>query len=587
LPAEHAFQQLSRGFFSASDSEDVLEGLVRCVAAIFQVDHALIAGATANLETATTLAVWSRYGHVEPLSYALAGSPCHAVLEEQTCYYRDDVCSAFPKDDLLKVMGVEGYFGVPVLAPDGKLLGLLAILHNAPLELPEYADGLMQLAAARAGAELAKRQVMRQAYWDHVTDLPSRHQFMGKLEQACNAARRNGTSLALLHIDLHRFKVVNDLHGYAVGDRLLAEVAKRFQNCCLSDELIARLGADEYVALLPGVDVDGIPDAVHRFRQSINESFHIDGLRFDVTTSMGAACLPRHVDSAVRLMQCSGIALSHAKRSGLAESIFDDEMAKQLSRREQLKSRLAAAIKQQELTLHYQPQVDLVSQLLIGAEALCRWHDPEWGWIGPDEFIPLAEQLGGIEALGELVVTMACRQLGQWQDEGHPLPGRLSLNLSARQLDSLQLENRLLTLTRDIAPESLCFEITETAIVRTPEEVARLTRALRKAGFAIAIDDFGTGYSSLNNLKHFEADALKIDYCFVRDMLVSRQDHAIVSTIVSMAHGFGMRAIAEGVELEEQARALRSLGCNSAQGYLYGSPVDAENFARQWLYDFQ
>jgi diguanylate cyclase (GGDEF)-like protein len=391
----------------------------------------------------------------------------------------------------------------------------------------------------------------------------------------------------LLHIDLHRFKVVNDLHGYAVGDRLLAEVAKRFQNCCLSDELIARLGADEYVALLPGVDVDGIPDAVHRFRQSINESFHIDGLRFDVTTSMGAACLPRHVDSAVRLMQCSGIALSHAKRSGLAESIFDDEMAKQLSRREQLKSRLAAAIKQQELTLHYQPQVDLVSQLLIGAEALCRWHDPEWGWIGPDEFIPLAEQLGGIEALGELVVTMACRQLGQWQDEGHPLPGRLSLNLSARQLDSLQLENRLLTLTRDIAPESLCFEITETAIVRTPEEVARLTRALRKAGFAIAIDDFGTGYSSLNNLKHFEADALKIDYCFVRDMLVSRQDHAIVSTIVSMAHGFGMRAIAEGVELEEQARALRSLGCNSAQGYLYGSPVDAENFARQWLYDFQ
>lgn len=294
LPAEHAFQQLSRGFFSASDSEDVLEGLVRCVAAIFQVDHALIAGATANLETATTLAVWSRYGHVEPLSYALAGSPCHAVLEEQTCYYRDDVCSAFPKDDLLKVMGVEGYFGVPVLAPDGKLLGLLAILHNAPLELPEYADGLMQLAAARAGAELAKRQVMRQAYWDHVTDLPSRHQFMGKLEQACNAARRNGTSLALLHIDLHRFKVVNDLHGYAVGDRLLAEVAKRFQNCCLSDELIARLGADEYVALLPGVDVDGIPDAVHRFRQSINESIHIDGLRFDVTTSMGAAYGRRH-----------------------------------------------------------------------------------------------------------------------------------------------------------------------------------------------------------------------------------------------------------------------------------------------------
>lgn len=711
--SSEAFRQLAEGLIE-SGTPRVFDRLVARIATILDVDHVLIAEADPTTHMARTLACWSNHDHVEPLVYSLTGTPCENVLDRQPCLYPEGVWRLFPEDHLLEEMGIEGYYGVPMLAPDGQMLGLLAVLHNAPLQLPDFAQEVMALAAAQAGAELARQraeqevyeserrletlmshlpgmayqclndapytplfvsqgsraltgyppeawigpparpliemvhpddrpqvvetidaavelgqsfqlfyrlqhadgslrwarergqavydeegkvrwlegfvydasdryEVDRLAFWDSVTGLPNRRQFMERLQRACNEAQRHGTPLSLLYLDLQRFKEINDLHGHEVGDQLLAEVGQRFHARARDTELVARLGSDEFGVLLPGTDLGALPKALRRFQAATGEHIPIEGRHFDVITCAGGASLHHHAETAPQMLQFGGIALSHAKHNSSHRRIFDDEMSHALHRRDRLQERLTCALREDRLRVHFQPQVDLASGALTGAEALCRWHDDEWGWIPPAEFIPLAEERGLIQQLGNQVVTTTCHHLEEWEHRGLIFPGRVSINLSAHQLDFPQLCAQLTRLTGRVPAERLGFEITETALMRMPQQAVRITERLLAAGFSLAIDDFGVGYSSLNYLKRFAANTLKIDIAFVQDMLESSHDLAIVSTIIAMARTLGMKTVAEGVESREQARVLNELGCDQAQGHYFGHPVDADGFAEQWL----
>jgi EAL domain-containing protein (putative c-di-GMP-specific phosphodiesterase class I) len=254
-----------------------------------------------------------------------------------------------------------------------------------------------------------------------------------------------------------------------------------------------------------------------------------------------------------------------------------------LERRQWMTERLHVAILERRLELYFQPQVDLHTQALTGAEALCRWHDPEWGWVSPGEFIPLAEERGLIRLLGDWVLEEAARQLSEWQAAGTPLPGRLSINISAQQFADPRLTTHIATLTSSVSPSAIALELTESDFMRDPDQAVIITQAMRQAGYALFIDDFGTGYSSLSYLRRFAADALKIDISFVRDMLDNHHDRAIVQTIIAMANTLDMKTLAEGVESAAQAALLAEMGCNQAQGYWFGKPLSADSFARTWL----
>ncbi|WP_163559887.1 EAL domain-containing protein [Halomonas sp. NO4] len=593
MAPEDAFRLLADGLGKAGTPQR-FEQLAEHLAAIFTVSHVLIGALQPDGVTLRTLAHWSRGRLQLPTEYPLAGTPCAHVLANQVCRYPDNVCALFPHGALLREMGVVGYMGAPMRAPDNELLGLVAILDETPLDLPDYAGEVLRIAAAQAGAELARHVAERArrssdhrlaqlAYWDSVTGLANRHHFMEHLAEACRRARRTGASLGLLYLDLQRFRQINDSQGHEHGDRLLTDVAARFSDVVQPGEFLARLGGDEFAVLVPNANQGQLQATVARFRHSLAAPLHLGEQRYALTFSAGVARLPQDATDAAALFQHASIALNHAKRSGHRTRFFSAAMAEALRQQEQLQSRLVEALHHGGLMLHFQPQFSLASGKLIGAEVLCRWHDERLGWVSPSDFIPLAERQGLARPLGDWVLSAACRQLQTWERQGHPFPGRLCVNVSAQQMDGPQLVRHVQQLVAQMRPGLLGLELTESGLIRDPEQAVGITRTLRGAGIGMAIDDFGTGYSSLAYLKRFAADTLKIDMSFVHDMLKSRHDRAIVATIIAMAGTLGMQTVAEGVESAAQAEALRELGCTAVQGFYCGRPVDAETFAACWL----
>jgi len=290
------------------------------------------------------------------------------------------------------------------------------------------------------------------------------------------------------------------------------------------------------------------------------------------------------VAQASELFNAASIALHHAKRRDSSTCPYTQTMRHALQRRQRMTERLSAAISDHHLELYFQPQVDLSSGQLTGAEALCRWHDAEWGWVSPGEFIPLAEERGLIRALGDWVLEESARQLIAWNSQClMPLPVRLSIKISAQPFADPQLTSHIAQLTAGVSPTAIALELTESDFMRDPDQAIDITHTMRQAGYALSIDDFGTGYSSLSYLRRFAADALKIDISFVREMLENRHDRTIVQTIIAMAQALEMKTVAEGVETQEQARLLAEMGCNEAQGYWFGRPLPANEFAAAWL----
>ena len=424
----------------------------------------------------------------------------------------------------------------------------------------------------------ARRLEHRLAYRDSLTDLPNRKLLLDRLGQMLARSRRYRNDLAVLFLDLDRFKRVNDTLGHSVGDRLLQIAARRLTGCIRQTDTAARLAGDEFVLVLGQVEgPQGAATVARKATEALARPVAIDGQELVVTASVGISFCPRDGDDPEALLRNADAAMYRAKEhGGNCYRFYQADMNAHDRDRMELESHLRRALERGELRAYYQPQVDASSKRIIGAEALMRWRHEPRGLVYPAEFIPLAEQTGLIVPMGEWILHTACAQARAWQHAGFPLK-RVAVNLSGRQFRE---SNLIATVGKALAearldPACLALEITESTAMHNPAQAMATLHEAKQMGVQLGVDDFGTGYSSLSCLKRFPLDMLKVDRSFVSHIATDAHDAAITRAIIGVAHSLGLKAIAEGVESAEQDRLLRSLDCDEEQGYLYGKPLPA------------
>ncbi|HWT07159.1 MAG TPA: EAL domain-containing protein, partial [Xanthomonadales bacterium] len=410
------------------------------------------------------------------------------------------------------------------------------------------------------------------AYNDQLTALPNRAWFVERLRDELVLARAAEMRVAVMFLDLDRFKDINDSLGHALGDRMLRMIGDRLTTIVGSEGLVARMGGDEFIVLIGNDPPTELIDALaQRIIAAIDEPLVIDGYEQFLTTSIGIAIFPNDGDDADALIKHADVAMYRAKERGRnTHQFFTPALAAALSSRLSQEKSLRKALERDEFVLHYQPQFELEGERLVSLEALVRWQHPQLGLIGPDQFIPSAEMSGLIVGLGDWVLETGCRQIREWQAI---VPGlRLAVNLSARQFHQTALSEKIrdLLARTGLQPDHLEIEITESVAMSDAAISIQILEDLGRAGVRLAVDDFGTGYSSLGYLRRFPLDSLKIDKSFVREILVEPDDATIVRTVIGMAHSLGLDVCAEGVETREQLAFLRAEGCDRVQGFLYG-----------------
>ncbi|MDY6978800.1 MAG: EAL domain-containing protein [Pseudomonadota bacterium] len=431
----------------------------------------------------------------------------------------------------------------------------------------------------RRARRAAEQTLRHQAYHDLLTGLPNRWLLRDRIEQAFAYAHRESHSLAVMFLDLDRFKNLNDTMGHIAGDHLLRAVAERLKAAVTPWDTIARLGGDDFVLLLPDVGKpEHASDKADALLKLFQTPFVLSGQNVYVDASIGIAMYPENGRDADNLLKNAEAAMYYAKEQGRNNFQFcTSGIQEATATRFVIENELREAIKTSQLVLYYQPQFSLRSEAVTGLEALVRWRHPQRGLVPPDKFIPVAEETGLIISLGGWVIQQALADLRRWRGMGLEV-GRLAINLSARQLFHTQTHDILQQcLEGDPASaHTLELEITESGIMQDPEQAVQTLNAFKGLGVSVAIDDFGTGYSSLAYLKRFPIDLLKIDRSFVRDITVDDDDAAIVRTILAMAQALNLQVIAEGVESEKQLKLLAALGCSEGQGYYYARPMPAE-----------
>ncbi len=425
----------------------------------------------------------------------------------------------------------------------------------------------------------AGRRIEALATTDGLTGLFNRRQISQALGESIRHARRSGGTLALLILDLDRFKQVNHSLGHEVGDQVLLDAAERLKTCLRQGDLVARVGGDQFALLVHEADHRGAEIAARRALDAIAQPCAVDGLQFTLTCSIGIALYPADGSDSDQLVRHAETAMQRAKQGGHAGFRFHQPRHDaDLRRRMRLDHAMRQALTSHRLRLAYQPQVDLGSGAVIGAEALIRWHDRELGEVSPAEFIPVAEDSGFIIAIGDWVLVQAVRQAAAWHAAGLAVP--VSVNVSALQFQQADFIERVAALMREheLPGRLLELELTESILVHDANEALARLSQLAELGVQLAIDDFGTGYSSLAYLKRFPIGRLKIDRSFVTGLPGADSDAAIVRAIIQMARALDLKVIAEGVETEAQRRFLRELGCDQFQGFLYAPALDARSF---------
>ncbi len=417
------------------------------------------------------------------------------------------------------------------------------------------------------------------AYYDPLTRLPNRQLLFDRLEVALATAHRDKHGVAVIFIDLDHFKRINDTLGHTAGDQVLCEVARRLQACMREGDTVARIGGDEIILLLTELEnTDIVYRIVQRIFEVLEQSVTLDDQELHITASMGCSIYPEDGDNRDALLKNADTAMYRAKQSGRnGFQLYSAEMNEKSMIRLSMENRLHKALANNELFLLYQPKLSLRDNRIMGVEALLRWQDSELGLVPPDEFIPLAEELGLIGDIGAWVLEQACQQCHSWIRQGYP-PLQVSVNVSPRQFKRRQLigdVEQALALS-ELEPQFLDLEITESCLIEEPDAVAQSLRTLREKGVSISMDDFGTGYSSLSLLKRIPLDHLKIDRSFMDGIPDNFNDVELVSTIILMAHNLGLKVVAEGVETVDQRGYLAKLGCDQVQGYYYSRPLDVE-----------
>ncbi len=427
-----------------------------------------------------------------------------------------------------------------------------------------------------------EERIRHQANYDALTQLPNRWLFQARLGQGIERCRVSGRKLALLYLNVNQFKFVNDSLGHRAGDELLREMARRLLGVVRHDDTVARLGGDEFAVIVEHYrDDEPIALLPDRLLKAVAEPFRLEGGEVVVGASIGVALCPGDASDVETLARNAATAMRHAKEQrASAFRFFDDGMETRALARLKLELRLRRALEKGEFEIHYQPQVDISSRSLVGAEALIRWTDPELGPVSPGVFIPVAESSGLIVAIGQWVLREVCRQIVAWKAAGHAVP-RIAVNLSFLQFrrpDFLDTVKAIID-EAGIDGSQLEFELTESIVMHDADQAISLLTQLRALGIELAIDDFGTGYSSLNRLKRMPIQTLKIDRCFINDVTRGSDDATIVSAIISMAHALNLKVVAEGVETEQQLAFLAGKRCDSAQGFLLSRPIAPDRFA--------
>ncbi|WP_298036715.1 EAL domain-containing protein [uncultured Desulfuromonas sp.] len=460
----------------------------------------------------------------------------------------------------------------PLWTPEGVLRGII-----------ESSRDITDRLNVEARLTENEKRLHHLAHHDPLTGLPNRLLFTDRLNQAMAKARRSGTQVALLFLDLDRFKKINDSLGHDIGDRLLRDVAIRLRDCVREIDTVARMGGDEFLVILEQVEeIKDVALVAEKILFELQQVFPVDDYRFHVTASIGIAVFPDNSPDVDGLLRCADVAMYRAKDEGRDRyQFFTPDMNSRARDYLLLEGSLRQALQEKQFLLHYQPQIDMTSGELIGMEALVRWEHPERGTVPPGDFIPLAEETGLIVPIGDWVLRTACAQNKAWQDKGMA-PMRMAVNISGqqfRQPDFVDTVKRILEET-GLDPEWLELEITESIVMENVGQTILTLTDLKVRDIHLSIDDFGTGYSSLNYLKRFPISKLKIDRSFVRDVHTDPNDAAICTAIIALGLSMDLDVVAEGVETEGQAEFLRTKGCIQGQGYLFGRPGPPETISR-------
>jgi diguanylate cyclase (GGDEF)-like protein len=428
-----------------------------------------------------------------------------------------------------------------------------------------------------------EHQVMHDATHDSLTDLPNRILFHDRVKQAIYSAKREKGTLAILLLDLDRFKEINDTMGHFNGDRLLKQVSLRLSGVTRESDTLARLGGDEFAILFPKIrEENDIHTVAKKIQNSLLSPFVIEGLTLDVQASLGAVLFPQHGEDVDTLIQRADVAMYVAKNENKGFVIYSPKMDQYSPHRLTLMSELRQAIEQDDLLLYYQPKINVRTDQITDVEVLIRWQHKDHGMIAPDEFISLAERTGLIKQLTRWVLKNALQQAVLWRKSGTDIG--VAVNLSTKNLLDPEFPDIIagLLASYDLQPKYLILEITETAIMADPEMALEVLTRIAKMGVRISVDDFGTGYSSLSYLKKLPVGEIKIDKSFVTDMLEKDNDAVIVHATIELAHNLGLEAVAEGVENEETLLKLKELGCDVLQGFHICKPIPAKDLT-QWL----
>jgi diguanylate cyclase (GGDEF)-like protein/PAS domain S-box-containing protein len=474
----------------------------------------------------------------------------------------------------------ESSLDIELVRRDGSALWVMV---SATLLEIDGGSGVLAMVSDITDRKRAEEELAHQALHDHLTGLPNRALLLDRLQQALARSRRSGTTVAVVFLDLDRFKLVNDGLGHDVGDELLLAVASRLREGTRLADTVARFGGDEFVLVFEDVvDERAVNSLSEGVLDALSAPIEIDGRSFHVSASAGVTLGTGTTNTPEELIRDADAAMYRAKeRARGSYEIFNEETRRRSLLRLSVEHGLRTALAEGHLRVHYQPLVTVAGGRILGAEALVRWQDPERGLVMPDHFIPVAEDSGLIVPIGAWVLSEACRQARRWREDlGPDAPFEVSVNLSARQLFHADLVDTVAWTLADAGVDagdvSVCLEVTESVVMEQPETSATVLRALKDLGVRVGMDDFGTGYSSLAYLRQFPFDLLKIDRAFVAGVTCGEEDRAIVRTIVELARALGLTVVAEGVETPEQLAVLRELGCELAQGYLFARPMPAD-----------
>jgi len=519
--------------------------------------------------------------YVSPAYEALWGQPCAAMYADPLAWTR--LIHPEDRERVLQAANTKRALGdydeeYRIVRGDGSVRHI----RDRAFPIRDRAGRVYRIAGISQDITASKEQeaqIRHLAYHDALTGLPNRALVMNRLEQAIAQAQRHRQSLAVLFLDLDRFKTINDTLGHPAGDRLLQQVAERLTAALREEDTVGRVGGDEFLMIVR--DLDEPEDAAHvadKALSSMGKAFAVDGQELHASGSIGISFFPRDSDDAETLVKYADTALYLAKEQGRNTfRFFSPELDARVRERLVLENELRRAVEREQLLLHYQPQAELATGRITGVEALVRWRRGGEGLAAPSDFIPIAEETGLIVAVGEWVLRAACRQAHAWKAAG--LVGvRVCVNLSARQLERRDFADLVRKVLEETAcdPDLIELEVTESSLMASAEHAVATLLALHRMGVQLAMDDFGTGYSSLAYLKRFPLHRLKIDKSFIGGIPGDENDMAIVQAIIAMARQLRLRVVAEGVETEAQRSFLAAHGCDEMQGYLHSRPQDAE-----------